>query len=99
MMKRITVFSLIGLAALALALSFPVVEQTAGWGTGTALGAETGSKDRGPGKGTISDSGEGGLNQRPGKPSKIPEPATLFSLLMGAGGVALFVRASRKDKA
>jgi len=97
MMKRITVFSLVGLAALALALSFPVVEQTAGWGTGTALGAETGSNDRGPGTGNL-DHGKG-HKDHPANPSRVPEPATLFSLLMGAGGVALFVRASRKDRA
>jgi len=98
MKRSISVICLVCLVALTPALSFPVVEQTAGWGTSSAIAAETGSKDRNPGTSNISDSGTGGLNQRPTKPSKIPEPATIVSILAGVAGVALFVRWRKKGR-
>jgi len=98
MKRNISVICLVGLVALTLAFSFPVLEQTAGWCTGSALAAETGSKDRNPGTSNISDSGKGGSNERPTKPSRIPEPATIVSILAGVAGVALFVRWRKKGR-
>lgn len=96
MKRSISVICLVCLVALAPALSFPVVEQTAGWGTSSALAADTGHNERSPDTGNL---GHGkGHKDHPAKPSRIPEPATIVSILAGVAGVALFLRWRKKGR-
>jgi hypothetical protein len=100
MIGRIAEFSLVGLLALMLALSYPVVEQRAAWGTGPAFAAAPASNDGGSGSGqTNNEGGWFGYEPKPhSSPVSVPDPSPLFSYLVGAAGSVLFVRWRRKDK-
>ena len=89
MIRKITQFALLGMAALTLALFCPSVEHPTALGTEPAFAAQSAFNDGGSGTDQSTAGGPGGVKPRPNPVSRVSEPSTLFSVLAGVAGFVL----------